>query len=90
MPVDSSGSTDETGDLFSNTAWNSILIGMRMIPLPEVFRPIDPIKYAAANKAMEDNLRKAKRQAVGYADGVKNPSHYEYLSETVYKDIESE
>ena len=86
---ESSYSIDEAGDLFSNTAWNSILIGMRMIPLPEVFRPIDPIKYAAANKAMEENLRKAKRQAVGYADGVKNPSHYEYLTETVYKNVDS-
>jgi len=36
--------------------------------LPDVFRPINPNKYAAANKAMEENLRKAKRQAVGYAD----------------------
>jgi hypothetical protein len=61
-----------------------------MIPLPDVFRPINPNKYAVANKAMEENLRKAKRQAVGYADGVKNPSHYEYLAETVYKNVESE
>ena len=87
---ESSYSLDETGDLFSNTAWNSILIGMRMIPLPDVFRQVNPNKYAAANKAMEENLRKAKRQAVGYADGVKNPSHYEYLAETVYKNVKSE
>jgi hypothetical protein len=58
--------------------------------LPDVFRPINPNKYAAANKTMEENLRKAKRQAVGYADGVKNPSHYEYLAEAVYKNVESE
>lgn len=87
---ESSYSFDESGDLFSNSAWNSILIGMRMIPLPEIFarsHPIDPVKYAAVNKSMEENFRKAKRQAVAISNGVKNPSHYEYLSKTVYKNV---
>jgi tryptophan halogenase len=83
-------SSDEQGELFNNEAWNSILIGMRMIPQPIAFRKIDPGKYAAANKVMEENLRQAKRQAVGYSNGVKNPSHYEYLAETVYKNIPSQ
>ena len=48
------------------------------------------VDLEARRRAMEDNLRKAKRQAVGYADGVKNPSHYEYLSDTVYKNVETE
>ena len=87
---ESSYSIDEAGDLFSNTAWNSILIGMRMLPLPDVFRHVDAGKFAVVNKAMEENLRKAKRQAVGISDGVKNPSHFEYLAETIYKNIECE
>jgi hypothetical protein len=39
---------------------------------------------------MEEALRKAKRQAVGHSNGVKNPSHYEFLANTVYKDVPSE
>jgi hypothetical protein len=55
-----------------------------MVSLPEVLVPVDPNRYPADNKTMEDNFRKAKRQAVGFADGIKNPSHCEYLSEAVY------
>ena len=78
-------SNNETGDVFSNTAWNVLLIGMRHIPLAEIFnrsRPIDPKKYAMANKAMVANLQKAKKEA---AIDPKNPTHHEYLSKTVYK-----
>ena len=77
-------------EIFGTTAWNSILIGMRMIPQPISFRPVDPAKLTAASQAMEEGLRKAKRQAVGQSNGVKNPSHYEFLSNTVYKNIPSE
>ncbi len=83
-------SSPEHGELFTNDAWNSLLIGMRMIPQPIAFRGVDPGKYAAANKVMEENLRKAKRQAVGYSNGVKNPSHCEYLAETIYKNVKSQ
>nr|QZN83601.1 flavin-dependent halogenase [uncultured bacterium] len=90
---DASFSFDETGDVFSNTAWNALLIGMRQIPVHDIFsrsRPIDPNKFAMANKAMEDNYRKAKQQAVAVSGGVKNPTHHEYLAKTVYKGIEIE
>jgi tryptophan halogenase len=80
----------EHGEIFDGTAWNSILIGMQMIPQPIALRPVDPSKFAVANKVMEEALRKAKRQAVGHSNGVKNPSHYEFLANTVYKDVPSE
>lgn len=80
----------EHNEIFDSTAWNSILIGMRMIPQPISFRPVDPGKYAAASKSMELALRNSKRQAVGQTNGVKNPSHHEFLSNTVYKDIPRE
>lgn len=83
-------SVPEQGQLFDNVAWNSILIGMHVIPKPSVFREIDPKEFAKADKAMKENLRKAKREAVAVSNGVKNPTHYEYLAQTVYKDVEDE
>lgn len=50
--------------------------------------PVDAAKYRAASKAMDDNLRAAKRQSVAVSNGVKNPSHFEFLSNTVYKGVE--
>ncbi len=90
---EASYSSDETGVLFSNTAWNSILIGMRMIPVRDVFekyKPLDKERYASASKLMEKNFRIAKEQAADYSNGVKNPSHFEFLSEHVYKNYESQ
>ena len=86
---DGSFTSEEAGDIFSNTVWNSILIGYRMIPAADIFyraRPMDQVKFAQINKNMEDNFRLAKQQAATEHNGVKNPSHYEYLASTVYKD----
>jgi len=85
---EASFNNDESGDVFSNTAWNSILIGMRMLPIHENMHPVDTAKYRAASKAMDDNFRAAKRQSVAVSNGVKNPSHFEFLSNTVYKGVE--
>ena len=61
-----------------------------MVPLPEVLVLVDPNRYAAANNAMEDNFRKVKRQAVGFANGITTPSLCKYLSEAVYKNVKVE
>jgi len=87
---EASFANNEQGDVFSNTAWNVLLIGMRQIPLAEIVsrsRQLDPKKFEMANKAMEENFRMAKKQA---EINPKNPSHHEYLSNTVYKGLGTE
>jgi tryptophan halogenase len=81
-------SNDESGDVFSNTSWNAILIGMRKLPLRENLPRVDAGKYREACKWMDDNFRASKRQSVEISDGRRNPTHFEFLSETVYQGAE--
>lgn len=84
---ETSFANDEAGDVFSNTAWNCILIGMRKLPLHENMRPVDASRYREACKVLDDNFRAAKRQSVEISDGRKNPTQFEFLSKTVYQGV---
>lgn len=80
--------SDESGDVFSNTSWNCILIGMRKLPLRANMHRVDGSKYREACKAMDENFRASKRQSVEIYGGRKNPTHFEFLSSTVYQGAE--
>ena len=72
--------------IFLNTAWSSILIGMRRIPTLQDLTPINPAKFAEVNREMLAYYRSAKKRAADRVNGKKNPSHYEFLKNRVYKD----
>lgn len=69
---------DESGHVFSNTAWNCILIGMRRLPPKENLPAPDPATLADASRQLEANHRRALEQAQA------GPTHREYLAEHIY------
>ena len=84
LKYETSFSHNASGHIFLNTAWSSILIGMRHIPTLHNLGKIDPTKYASANNYMEESFKEARRRSVAYIDGKKNPSHYEFLQKHIY------
>ncbi len=84
LKYESSFSHNNSGHIFLNTAWSSILIGMRHIPTLHNLGKIDPAKYASANKYMEDSYKEVKQRSRGHVGGNHNPSHYEFLKKHIY------